>query len=985
MDAPHIARRGPAKHWALAVSLIWVMFWPSPASPQGIATGNISGQVKAADGLGVSGVIVTAESRALQGKRTATTTPTGDYIIPVLPSGDYTISFSAAGFRTETELVRVAVDQRVPLSVMLTVAPIAQSVTVSSTNPKDVPQVLTLAQSYKTDLVERLPLDRTLNSTVLLAPGVQSTGPGGNLVISGAVSYESLFLIDGVVANDNQTGQPYSLFIEDGLQEIAIATGGISAEYGRFTGGVVNAITKSGGNMFSGSFRTTFTNDDWSAITPFPHDSRVDQTVPTYEATVGGPIVKDRLWFFGAGRHADVKTAATTFLTNTPYVAENDETRYEGKMTYTVASGHTLKASLTQIDLAQGNRASGSFLDLASLSDRTNPQRLLSGNYTGVVSPRFFVEAQVSHRSFALVGSGAKTTDLLDGTILLDRQASNARYHAPSSCGVCTTEQRDNFDVSAKGTYFLSTSRTGSHDITTGGELYNDRRFDNEFPSASNFQIFGTSVLFQNGTIYPVLNNDGTTFIRWSPIFTQTQGTAFRTYSGFANDAWRLNDRLSVNMGLRVDKHGGTDSVGHHVGGDSSVSPRLAASWRLPPGDAWTVNASAARYLAGLLVTVADSSSAGGRAATFDYAYQGPAVNVDSSAPLMSQTQAIATVFNWFNANGATTRATRGAPSVPGLTTVLDPQLGSPSVVEETVGVARQLGNRGSFRVDGVYRTFGNFYGDRVDLGTGRVTNSIGQVFDLDVLGNSSALDRRFRGIISQASYRIGERVDVAANYALSETYGNYDGEAFPGGGEANASAQFYPEYTQARWNRPVGDLSIDQRHRLRGWAIYRVPIAGHVGALNVGVLEAVDSGTPYGAVGLVDTRPFVSNPGYVNPPASESYYFAARDAFRTNAVSHTDLALTLSRTTGGLAHAEWFIRGTVVNLLNQQGISNAGAIDQSVLTASNSSRFQPFNPFTSNPVQGVNWDFGPNFGRPTTRLAYQLPRTFSFSVGVKF
>ncbi|HEX3704420.1 MAG TPA: TonB-dependent receptor [Vicinamibacterales bacterium] len=961
------------------------MVWPVPSSAQGIAAGNVSGQVKSVDGLGISGVIVTAESQALQGTRTATTSSAGDYIIPVLPTGDYTVTFTAAGFQAATELVRVAVAQPVALSIVLAVAPMTQSVTVNATNADDFRQTLTLSQSYKSGLVERLPLDRTLTGTVLLAPGVQATGPAGRLVVSGAVSYDSLFLIDGVVANDNQTGQPYSLFIEDAIQETAIATAGVSAEYGRFTGGVVNAITKSGGNAFSGSLRSTFTNDDWSALTPFPHDSRVDQTVPTYEATFGGPLVKDRLWFFGAARHADVKNAATTFLTNIPYVAENDENRYEGKITYTAASSQMFKAALTQIDLAQGNRSSGSFLDLASLSDRTNPQRLLSGNYTGVVSPRFFVEAQVSQRSFALVGSGAKTTDLLGGTILLDRQASNARYHAPSSCGVCTNEQRDNFDASGKGTYFLSTSGTGSHDITTGGEIYNDRRVDNEFPSASNFQIFGTSIIAQSDAIYPVFNSDGTTFIRWSPIFTPTQGTNFRTYSGFANDLWRLNDRLTVNAGVRYDRHGGTDSVGHHVVGDSSLSPRLAASWRIPGADAWTLNASAARYVGDMLVTVADSSSAGGRAATFDYAYLGPAVNVNPSDPLMTQTQAIQTVFNWFNANGGTNRLTRGAPTVPGLTTVLSPDLGAPSVVEGTVGVARGFANRGSVRLDGVYRTFGNFYSDRVDLSTGSVSNSIGQLFDLDVLGNSSALERRFRGVIAQASYRLSDRIDLAGNYSLSETYGNYDGEAFPAGAEANASAQLYPEYTDARWNRPVGDLSIDQRHRFRGWTVYRVPVPDRIGTFSVSILEGVESGTPYGATGLVDTRPFVANPGYVNPPASENYYFTARDAFRTQAVSHTDLSLNLAHTTSTVARTEWFIRGTVLNVFNQQGISNAAAVDQSVLTSSNSSRFQSFNPFTTNPVQGVNWDFGPSFGRPTTRLAYQLPRTLSFSVGVKF
>jgi hypothetical protein len=175
------------------------------------------------------------------------------------------------------------------------------------------------------------------------------------------------------------------LFIEDAIQESSIAGAAIPAEYGRFSGGFVNVITKSGGNELSGSFRTTVTNDEWTALTPFPGDSRVNNRMLTYEATSGGRILKDKLWFFGAGRHADVKNAATTSLTRMPYVFENDEKRYEAKLTGSVGPGHVLKASITKFDLAQHNRASGTFLDLASLSDPSNPQRLLSANYTGVL------------------------------------------------------------------------------------------------------------------------------------------------------------------------------------------------------------------------------------------------------------------------------------------------------------------------------------------------------------------------------------------------------------------------------------------------------------------------------------------------------------------------------------------------------------------------------------------------------------------------
>jgi outer membrane cobalamin receptor len=107
-------------------------------------------------------------------------------------------------------------------------------------------------------------------------------------MVSGALSYENLNLVNGVVINENLRGQARNLFIEDAIQETKVSTGSISAEYGRFQGGVINSITKSGSNVFSGSFRISFTNDSWSSLTPYPGDQNIDDTVPVYEATSAG-------------------------------------------------------------------------------------------------------------------------------------------------------------------------------------------------------------------------------------------------------------------------------------------------------------------------------------------------------------------------------------------------------------------------------------------------------------------------------------------------------------------------------------------------------------------------------------------------------------------------------------------------------------------------------------------------------------------------
>ena len=113
----------------------------------------------------------------------------------------------------------------------------------------------------------------------------------GQVAIGGAFAFDSIFLIDGVDTNDNLFGTSNALFIEDAIQETQVLTSGISAEYGRFGGGVVNVITKSGGNDFSGSFRSNFSRPSWTSETPFERDrnqQRSEVLAKYYEGTIGG-------------------------------------------------------------------------------------------------------------------------------------------------------------------------------------------------------------------------------------------------------------------------------------------------------------------------------------------------------------------------------------------------------------------------------------------------------------------------------------------------------------------------------------------------------------------------------------------------------------------------------------------------------------------------------------------------------------------------
>jgi len=312
-----------------------------PVLAQTNPTGTISGKATDQQGLAMPGVTVTVESPALQGVRTAITSTNGDYIIPFLPPGDYTVTFTLTGFNTQKQSQRVSPGATVTVSPSLSVSTLTETLTVTGQATSDIGQGAQVATSFKSDLMNKLPVNRTLNAAVLLAPGVEGSGPNGNIAINGAMSFESLYLINGVVVNENIRGQANDLFIEDALQETAITTAAVSAEYGRFQGGVVSALTKSGGNTFTGSARTTIDNDKWTALTPYSGDhplagqppARTDKIVPTYEFTLGGPIKKDKLWFFGAARMRDFQRSLSTSFTNVGFLNDRDrsEERRVGK------------------------------------------------------------------------------------------------------------------------------------------------------------------------------------------------------------------------------------------------------------------------------------------------------------------------------------------------------------------------------------------------------------------------------------------------------------------------------------------------------------------------------------------------------------------------------------------------------------------------------------------------------------------------------
>jgi hypothetical protein len=990
------------KRFAICAVLVALLALPAFAqNPTGTLTGHVT------DGTNpLPGATVAVSSPNLQGTRTAVTTINGDYILTFLPPGDYKVRFEMRGFQTLETSIKISAAQISKLDAVMPVAKIAEEVTVAGSY-ETISSAATASTTFEKDFINKLPVPRDLVNAVALAPGVSQTGPNNGITISGAQSYESLFLINGVVVNENVRGQATTLFIEDAIQETTTSTSGISAEYGRFAGGVVNMLTKSGGNELHGSFRTSFDNDKWTAPTPKTVEhSRADKINKTYEATLGGYALKDKLWYFLAGRDRKTSGSDQTIYTDIAFPTQVNEKRYEGKVTFALTPAHRFVGSYIKREREWVNYGNFPYptIDLATLYDRQIPEDLQSYNYTGVLSDNFFVEGQYSKRTMTFQNSGGRELDLYLGTPIM-AYAQGIYGHMGWWCGSCTPETRDNKDYLAKGSWFLSSQSLGSHDITFGYDQYADMINSLNYQSPTDFTLYTPTFTYSGTNWYPVVSADGSAELVWWPILIVGTGTDFKQTGVYINDKWRLNNNWSFNIGARWDKNDGKTSIGKTVAKDSMVSPRLGVTFD-PKGDGeWIFNASLARYV----MTISGTGNVADRSpqapSVFEWGYYGPEYNLDcdpaTGINCTDATDVLRGVFDWFDSIGGTSAFPDYGASIPGYNRIIRGSLASPYAEEIAAGVTKRLGNTGLIRLDYVHRNFKNGYATRVDTDTGQVdVFAIGRDWgtqDLGLIVNSNWLKRQYDGVSVQGNFRLHDRWTIGGNYTWSHSYGNYVGEgAGPGPIATTNYPDYYPEYQDVKWAAPSGDLPIDQRHRGRVWVVWDAINSRH-NSLSVSLMQSYFSGTPYGAVGAVRSYLYVTNPGYINRPSSVTYYFTARDAYRTDDITRTDLSVNYSFKFPALGKdVEIFLIPQLINVFNEHGVTDVNTTAYDYTTYS--SRLASFNPFTTTPVEcpqggstddckaiGANWQKGPNFGKPTSPADFQTPRTFSISVGFRF
>lgn len=938
---------------------------------QGVQTATLSGVVKSPDGQTLPDVAVGVTSPALQGERTTDTDDNGAYIVRGLPPGTYTVKLSRSGFTTVDRTVTLALGDVPSFTTTMELAAFEESITVAA----EAPSLLTdtvVGQKIRAAKVDRLATGRTLTAIADLSPGITDNTPNPNqnqIAISGAFAYDSVFLLNGVDINDNAFGAPHNLFVEDAIEEVQTLTSGISAEYGRFSGGVVNAVTKRGGNRFSGSFRTDFTNPSWTANTPFENERNVSHTDTTnriYQATLGGPILQDHLWFFGAYRREMATVSQTLPLTGIGYDLRVENPRYEGKLTATPFKSHTFAAAYTRSNTIRNNHAAFAFsIDPRTLVVREQPNDLWVFDYNGILSSNLFVEARYSQKKFRITAGGT-STDIRDSPFIsLGRPISH--YSAPYFDATDPGE-RNNQQYAAALSYYLSTGSLGRHDIKGGFERYTSTSTGGNSQSSTGYvfltdaRVVGGNVVFDaNGRIIPIFIPGRTQVQNWIP--TRGAQIDITTHSFYMNDRWQLDRHWSFNLGLRYQKVR-SEATGDIVGADhSSLLPRLGASFDIEGDGRFMLYGTYSHYAGKFSELQFGANTPVGNPSVVTRVYGGPAGEGVGFAP----------GFDLAN------YATIVGGSFPTENVFLADDLHSPQTKEWTLAAGTRIGDRGEAKLTYNHRRTRSLIEDFVTLDLGQTTvikdgRDFG-TFDNREIRNSDEPQRKYEALLLQGRYRITSGWSAEAHWTLQiKNEGNFEGE-LPNNPGSPSPFGDYPEILVRARSFPYGRFDDFQRHKMRVFSYWDVAL-GKAGKTSVGLIYRYDSPLTFSYFVLSFPTSSIQrsrNPGYANVPTTQQVFFGGRGAGSFEGAHLFDIALNYDipvyRTFSP------YLKLEVRNVFNEQPLVGFNTAITAVTTPATLDA--DGLPTTYNP--------GPNFGKGTQNSHYPVPREFRFSVGFRF
>ena len=559
--------------WALALLLVG----GGLVSAQETTTGSIAGMVVDASDAPVPGATITLTSA--QGRKSFMSDSGGRFFAPFLTPGVYALRVELTGFSPlEQKGINVRLGQRVELkNLAMTVGGIAEVVEVVGGSPVIDTASTTVGGTLDSDMLSRLPVGRNFTQTLYMVPGVSDSSGVGNAnpSIGGASGLENNYVVDGVnITNAGFGGVgTYSIVFgslgmgvtTDFIKETQVKTAGFEAEYGQTSGGVVNVVTKSGTNSFHGSafgyFGPNALEADWKQLqsTNGIVNTRAVENID-FGASVGGPVIKDKLFFFGT---FNPQFQSRTFiapddLASYPLLSlgEVDRKRkvyaYAGKVTWQASSNHRFDFSAFG-DPSVGDNGIQRFTALEA-QDTTRFSELKYGGhnqslrYDGVLTTKWLVEVSASRASNTF-----EEIPSTDEHFTQDRTVSPVQVTG----GIGFFDQQSkgtNLQYAAKSTHLFQAG--GSHQFRYGVQ-YEDIEFTRAFSRTGPTFVLHSGVSTRTGASLQILPApelpSGRLYRVSRANFGEAPATNQKYWNWFAQDTWQMG-RFTFRPGIRWER-----------------------------------------------------------------------------------------------------------------------------------------------------------------------------------------------------------------------------------------------------------------------------------------------------------------------------------------------------------------------------------------------------------------------------------------------
>jgi hypothetical protein len=533
---------------------LWALLITAAAHAQGVQTATIVGTVVDASGAVLPNARVALNgTRLIGGPREADADSAGRYRFSSLMPGAYDVTATRAGFSTASSHVDLPVGTTLTIDFVLAPAGFTEQIDVREPRAADV-RSASIPAHFDRVLLENLPTSRSVAEVINLAPGVFNNVAFGGTQLSNAI------YIDGVDITEPQLQDPWITVNYNWLEQVEVAALGAGAEYGESTGVFANTIIRSGGNRYDGLADYWTTRPSWVARNTNSVSEQLQRQFSPMRVLswwdigvqTGGPVVKDKLWFFTGAQARRAETRPAGY--EGQGVIELTERRAIAKLTSAPAPAVRLDGFILSGHYDHDGQYLSPFTTIEATSETRQPQTTWNARLTWTLGSRTLIE-------------------LRNGGFHSDQQINPERRDGPSPrydllTGIESVNAYEWFDLDRfqhTTVATLSHYRTGmlgEHDIRAGLELEQSDSF-----TATGFA--GGMYIYDYGGVPD-------SALRWE---RSAQAVDSRRTAAFVQDAWAVGSRLTLHPGFRMDRNTAALPLIEDAVVTTSLSPKFGAAW----------------------------------------------------------------------------------------------------------------------------------------------------------------------------------------------------------------------------------------------------------------------------------------------------------------------------------------------------------------------------------------------------------------------